>query len=261
MPNDPQDFAFTAGGGLSPASFSLDDDANATLSNTQTFTNVVPGCGYSLAETVPSGWDQTQCHVRRRQPGVEHRRRPGRDRHLHLGEHQAGQRSRSTKDAVPNDPQDFAFTAGGGLSPASFSLDDDCDPARCPTPHVRERRCPAAATRSRRPCRAAGTRRAPPATTAARCRTSTSSPGENVTCTFTNRKRGRIVVVKDAPPNDPQDFASRPAAGSPRRSFSSTTTPTRRCRTRRRSRTWLPAAATRVAETVPVRLGPVLGDL
>src|SRR6185503_680942 len=58
-PDDPQDFDFTAGGGLSPASFQLDDDANATLSNTRTFGNVVPGSGYSLSETVPSGWDQT----------------------------------------------------------------------------------------------------------------------------------------------------------------------------------------------------------
>src|SRR5205807_955164 len=57
QPNDPQDFAFTAGGGLSPASFQLDDDLDPALSNTQTFSNVVPGGGYSLSETVPSGWD------------------------------------------------------------------------------------------------------------------------------------------------------------------------------------------------------------
>src|SRR6185503_11620109 len=57
-PNDPQDFSFTAGGGLSPASFSLDDDADGTLSNTRTFDDIPPGTGYSLSETVPSGWDQ-----------------------------------------------------------------------------------------------------------------------------------------------------------------------------------------------------------
>src|SRR2546430_16751245 len=59
QPNDAQDFAFSAGGGLSPSSFSLDDDADPTLSNTRTFSNVVPGSGYSLSETVPSGWDLT----------------------------------------------------------------------------------------------------------------------------------------------------------------------------------------------------------
>ena len=72
QPNDPQDFAFTAGGGLSPASFSLDDDSDGTLSNTRTFANIVPGSGFSLSETVPSGWDQTGATLRRRQPAREH---------------------------------------------------------------------------------------------------------------------------------------------------------------------------------------------
>ena len=39
------------------------------------------------------------------------------------------------------------------------------------------------------------------------------APGETVTCTFANRKRGRIVVVKDARPNDPQDFTFRAGGG------------------------------------------------
>ena len=30
--------------------------------------------------------------------------------------------------------------------------------------------------------------------------------GDEVTCTFTNTKRGSIIIVKDAMPNDPQDF-------------------------------------------------------
>ena len=47
-PNDAQDFSFTAGGGLSPASFSLDDDSDGTLSNTRTFANLAPGSGYSV---------------------------------------------------------------------------------------------------------------------------------------------------------------------------------------------------------------------
>jgi hypothetical protein len=46
-------FSFTAGGGLSPSSFSLVNGA------TQTFSNVAPGSGYSVAENVPSGWDLT----------------------------------------------------------------------------------------------------------------------------------------------------------------------------------------------------------
>jgi hypothetical protein len=58
QPNDAQDFTFSAGGGLSPSSFQLDDDGDATLSNTHTFTNVVPQAGYSVAETVPATWIQ-----------------------------------------------------------------------------------------------------------------------------------------------------------------------------------------------------------
>ena len=57
VPNDPQNFAFTASGSLTPTSFQLDDDSNGTLSNTRTFANITPGT-YSMAETVPAGWYQ-----------------------------------------------------------------------------------------------------------------------------------------------------------------------------------------------------------
>ena len=56
-PDDPQNFGFTAGGGLTPTSFQLDDDSDGTLSNTRTFANLAPGT-YSLSETVPAGWYQ-----------------------------------------------------------------------------------------------------------------------------------------------------------------------------------------------------------
>jgi hypothetical protein len=60
VPNDPQDFDFAAGGGLSPASFQLDDDSDPTLPNAQTFANVAVGSGYSIAESaLPAGWEQT----------------------------------------------------------------------------------------------------------------------------------------------------------------------------------------------------------
>ena len=37
------------------------------------------------------------------------------------------------KDAVPNDVQDFAYTTSGGLSPATFTLDDDAGAAGAST--------------------------------------------------------------------------------------------------------------------------------
>ena len=56
IPNDGQDFSFTAGGGLTPASFQLDDDSDGTLSNTRTFGDLAQGSGYSVTQTVPIGW-------------------------------------------------------------------------------------------------------------------------------------------------------------------------------------------------------------
>src|SRR6185503_19421470 len=56
-PNGGQDFSFTAGGGLSPSSFQLDDDGveTNTLRSTRVFV-VDPGPGYSVAETAQAGW-------------------------------------------------------------------------------------------------------------------------------------------------------------------------------------------------------------
>ncbi len=59
-PNDAQNFSFTAGGGLSPTSFQLDDDSDPTLGTTLTFSTLVPKNGYSLSETTPGGWYQAR---------------------------------------------------------------------------------------------------------------------------------------------------------------------------------------------------------
>ncbi|MGH2978126.1 MAG: FG-GAP-like repeat-containing protein [Solirubrobacterales bacterium] len=55
-PDSAQDFEFTAGGGLEPTTFSLDDDSDPGLPNTRTFTDLEPRAGYSLSEQVPAGW-------------------------------------------------------------------------------------------------------------------------------------------------------------------------------------------------------------
>ena len=57
-PDDPQDVGFTAGGGLTPSSFQLDDDSDGALSNMRTFANLAPASGYSIAQSVPAGWSQ-----------------------------------------------------------------------------------------------------------------------------------------------------------------------------------------------------------
>ena len=58
IPNDAQDFSFTASGGLTPGSFSLDDDADGTLPNVQIFNDVAPGT-YTITEGAASGWTLT----------------------------------------------------------------------------------------------------------------------------------------------------------------------------------------------------------
>ena len=138
---------------------------------------------------------------------------------------------------MPNDAQDFVFTAGGGLCPVQLHARRRLRRDAVEHPHVRERDSRRRATRCRRPCRAAGTRPAPPVTTAARSRTSTSRPGRSSPARSTTASAASIVVVKDAHPERPAGLLlhgrRRPLAAS----FSSTTTPTARCRTRARSPT------------------------
>ena len=128
QPNDPQDFSFTAGGGLSPSSFALDDDSDGTLSNTRTYANVSAGTGYSLAETVPSGWDQSSATCNDGSPPSDIDLAPGETVTCTFTNRKRGAIV-VVKEAIPDDSQDFSFVAGGGLSPTSFQLDDDSDPA------------------------------------------------------------------------------------------------------------------------------------
>ena len=217
QPDDPQDFAFTAGGGLSPTGFSLDDDADGTLSNTRTFTDVSPQGGYSLAETVPAGWDQSSAVCDDGSPVSN----------IDVGpaEHVTctfTNRLRGAivvvQDSQPNDPQDFSFTAGGGLSPASFQLDDDSDGTLSNTRTFAS--VPATNGYSIAQSLPSGWLLA-----GASCDDGSPvsnidvAPGETVTCTFENNKRGQIVVTKDATPNDPQDFSFTAGGGLSPASF------------------------------------------
>ena len=118
------------------------------------------------------------------------------------------------KDAQPDDPQDFSFTAGGGLSarelPArrrrhngnALSEHADVLVVAPGSGHSVAESAPAGWVLSSATC-----------SDGSPVSNIDVGPGETVTCTFANQKRGKIVVVKDARPNDPQDFSSRRAAG------------------------------------------------
>ncbi len=56
IPNDPQDFSFSTTGGLSPASFSLDDDSDPTLSNTQLYSGIINFTTYTFTEAAVAQW-------------------------------------------------------------------------------------------------------------------------------------------------------------------------------------------------------------
>jgi hypothetical protein len=186
-PNDPRDFDFTAAGGLSPQSFSLDDDSDPTLSDTYTFTSVPTGGGYSISEAEQAGWDQTgaTCDDGSSPSNIDIA--PGETVTCTFTNRKRGQ-VLVVESSTPNDPQDFDFTAGGGLSPPGFSLDDDSDPALQNThtfPDVvpggdysLDETVPSGWDLTSSSCDDGGS----PSNIDV-------APGETVTCTFTNQKR------------------------------------------------------------------------
>ena len=119
MPDDAQDFAFTAGGGLSPASFCARRRPRPDALDTRTFNDVPAGSGYSVAETVPAGWDHASAICNDGSPVSNISVSAGETVTCTFTNHKRGQIV-AVKDADSQRPQDFAFTAGGGLSPTSF---------------------------------------------------------------------------------------------------------------------------------------------
>ena len=249
VPNDAQDFAFSAGGGLTPSSFSLDDDSDGTLSNTQTFTNVAVGSGYSLSETVPSGWSQSSAICSDGSPVSNIGVSPGETVTCTFVNNRRG-RIVVVKDAQPNDAQNFSFTTSN-LPPGSFQLDDDTDPALSNTRsfddlvpgsgYAVSESVPSGWDQSSATC-----------DDGSPVSNINVSPGETVTCTFMNKKRGQIVVVKDAVPNDAQDFSFTAGGGLSPTSFQldDDNNPTL-SEYAARSPTWPPATATRCRRPCP----------
>jgi hypothetical protein len=127
------------------------------------------------------------------------------------------------KDAVPNNAQDFAYTATGtGVS--DFSLDDDADNTLSNTKTFSDLLAGSRTITETQPV--TGWTLTNIACTGATSSTVTIgadadfdagdnavtvdlATGENVSCTFTNTKQGKITIVKDTknPETDPQDFA------------------------------------------------------
>ncbi len=221
LPRDAQDFSFTAGGGLSPTSFVLDDDGGeAGTPSQRLFTGLTPGNGYSLAESVPAGWDQTSATCSDGSPVSNIDVSPGESITCTFTN-----TKRATLiarlDTQPDDPQDFSFTTGGGLTPATFDLDDDGN-GTLPSEHVFSD-VPAGSGYSL-------SQSLPPGWDQVSATCSNDSPttdielqvDETVICTFQTVRSdaARITVVKDTQPDYSQDFGFTAAGGIDPSSFS-----------------------------------------
>ncbi len=201
-----------------PASFQLDDDADGTLSNTRTFTDVPPGTGYSLAETVPSGWDQTSATCDDGSPVSNIDVAPGETVTCTFTNRKRGQIV-IVKDAQPNDAQDFSFTAGGGLSPASFALDDDSDGTLSNTRTFANVAPGGGYSVVRDGAEPAGTRPSATCDDGSPVSNIDVAAGETVTCTSRTASAAGSWSSRTRSPNDPQDFSFTAGGGLSPSSF------------------------------------------
>ena len=203
IPNGGQDFNFITTGGLS--SFSLDDDADPTLSNNKSFGGLLAGT-YSVTENATAGFKLTNLTC----TGSTTTDLTTRTATIDLAQgatvtctFENTQNASLTviKDAVPNDAQDFNFTGSGAIG--SFALDDDSDGTLFNN-----------TTFSLEPGTFSVAETVPAnwKLTSATCSNGDKVDsidlvaGQSVICTFTNTKNATLTIVKDAIPNDPQDF-------------------------------------------------------
>src|SRR5207244_1947393 len=108
----------TAGGGLTPTSFSLKNGQQ------QTYSNVTPGSGYSVAETVPSGWDLTSSTCSDGSPVSNIDVSPGETVTCTFTDRKRGTIivMKVTDPSPYPSNTSYSFTAASRLAPSAFSL-------------------------------------------------------------------------------------------------------------------------------------------
>ena len=148
IPDDAQNFLYSATN-LSPLAFNLDDDSDPTLSNMRTYSSLADGT-YSVTQSVAAGYDLTDitCTGGTNSTITYN---PSGGNSFTAGDTSVSINLSSAEDiectfqneptapvlgsitiiedTVPNAPQNFDFNATGGLTPNSFELDDDSNPA------------------------------------------------------------------------------------------------------------------------------------
>ncbi|HEX5044142.1 MAG TPA: MopE-related protein [Candidatus Polarisedimenticolaceae bacterium] len=201
---DPQAFAFVAAG----ESFSL-TDTQAPHQGAL----LVPGT-YSVAQTLPAGWDLASAVCSDGSSPASVSVSAGETVTCTFTNVKRGKILVDEVTIPASDPQVFPYTLSGGPDAVSqsFSLTDasakhDSGVLRPGTFTVVQSPLPADWDLTSAVCSDGSL----PGAVAL-------DPGETVTCTFTHTKRGKVVIVLDAQPNDAQDFAfsiSGPTAQAP----------------------------------------------
>ena len=210
VPNSAQDFAFTTTGGSSLSDFKLDDDNDNTLSDTKLFTQVVPG-NYTVTEGTVDGWSLTGLTCNDEDGSVS---KANRTATLAVGPNEnitctftntklgtiivEKQTNPDGASGSFNFTGDAAGSIGDGgqivvndLLPGTYTSTEG-DPI--PGFDLGAITCDDSGTENS--TGNVGTRTA----------TFHLEAGETVKCVFTNVQRGAITIIKNANPNDAQDF-------------------------------------------------------
>ena len=215
---DATSFPFTTTGGLLPASFSLTDGAAP-----QVFANVTPGVPYTFSEAVPTGWSLVAsgdgCVVAGNVVTVTPT--PGQAVSCVFTNTKFAT-ILIDKETVPGgDPTSFSFVATGGLSPGTFELTDEAGPQGFlnVAPNQTYTILEDVPTSSSWSLETSGTG----CIATARGVIVTPSPGQVVSCVFTNHELSTIVIEKVTdPPGDPTSFSFTATGGLTPASFSLT---------------------------------------
>jgi hypothetical protein len=199
----PQSFDFTAS--YNPAGFSLTDAAQPNNSGP-----LAPGNGYSVAETVPNGWDQTSATCSDGSPINNITLSPGETVTCTFTNRQRGHIIVDKVTSPSGSTQSFEFDPSYG---ANFSLTDTDTPndsgALVPGNYSVAEVTPLPdgwdLTNTTCVSSLGGTESSGSIDLTA---------GETVTCTFTNRQRGHIIIDKVTDPSgSTQSFAFHPSYG------------------------------------------------
>lgn len=182
-PDTETDFSFTVSGGLALTQFMLKNHG------TRTFSNLTSGSGYSVAETIPAGWVQSSATCDNGSPVTNITVNPGESVICTFTNTKLGTLIvRKATNPNPDPTQSsFGFIAGGGLSPTAFSLKNGATqdfPDLTPGAGYSVSELPAVGWQTSAACSDNS-----PVTNI------NISPGETVTCTFTNRNATATLAL------------------------------------------------------------------